>query len=363
MSRDRARQRFVDLTAVAVWIAYTSSYAIAFALSGMPIFTAIRGALTNSIPDALVAIAAFRISRAIDRSQPAVQGLLARHAPRAIVLIVLAAASKGLLLWFDVVIVARVRFQFNPGLVFWYTFTSALVYVTVAAATHAWLIGKRLREEEANAVRAEALRAKAEIAALRAQLNPHFLFNTLHSVLGLVRRDPALAEAALEKLGDLLHYATRVHRNGVDWIALRHECDFVDTYLDLEAIRLGDRLRVVRNLDESALDCQVPTFSLQPLVENAVRHGIAPRAEGGQIVVGARLQPDGNRLRLEVCNDGAGQRSSESEEGGLGLRVLRERLDALYRGTASMTAGPTSGGGYSVVLTLPVVARDTEINE
>ena len=363
MSRDRAPQRFVELTALAVWIAYTSSYAITFALTGLPVWTAIRAALANSIPDAMLAIAAFRVSRAIDRGHRAAHGLVARHAPWAALLIGVTVLIKNLLLWFDYVIVAGTRFQLNPAVIFWHTFLSALVYVTVAAATHAWLIGQRLREEEANAVRAEALRAQAEIAALRAQLNPHFLFNTLHSVLGLVRRDPALAEAALEKLGDLLHYATRVHRNGVDWIALRHECDFVDTYLDLEAIRLGDRLRVVRNLDEAALDCQVPTFSLQPLVENAVRHGIAPRAEGGQIVVGARLQPDGNRLRLEVCNDGAGQRSSESEEGGLGLRVLRERLDALYRGTASMTAGPTSGGGYSVVLTLPVVARDTEINE
>jgi hypothetical protein len=98
----------------------------------MPVFTAIRGALTNSIPDTLIAIAAFRISRAIDR-QPTAEGLLARHVPRAIGLIVIAAASKGLLLWFDVVVVARIRFQFNPGLIFWYTFTSALVYVTPAA--------------------------------------------------------------------------------------------------------------------------------------------------------------------------------------------------------------------------------------
>jgi two-component system, LytTR family, sensor kinase len=363
MSRDRARQRFVETAAVTVWIAYTSSYAIAFALSGMPISTAIRGALTNSIPDALLAIAAVRASWAIERRHPAGQGLFAQHAPRAIVLIMVAAGSKGLLLWFDVVIVARTRFQFNPGLVFWYTFTSLLVYVTVSSATHAWLIGKRLREKEANAVRAEALRAQAELAALRAQLNPHFLFNTLHSVVGLVRRDPALAEAALEKLGDLLRYATRVHRNGVDWIALRHESEFVDTYLDLEAIRLGDRLRVVRNLDTSTLDQRVPTFSLQPLVENAVRHGIAPRAEGGQIAISAHLQPDGRRLKLEVCNDGQGSGAAESEEGGLGLRVLRERLDALYRGAASITAGPTPAGGYSVVLTLPVNTGALGVNE
>jgi two-component system LytT family sensor kinase len=363
MSRDRVRQRFVEAAIVAVWVAYASSYAITFALSGMQISVAIRGALANSIPDALLAIAALRTSRAIDRGHPAPHELVARHAPKAIVLIGLAAASKGLLLWFDYVIVARIPYQFNPALAFWHTFLSALVYVTVAAATHTWLIGQRLREEEANAVRAEALRARAEIAALRAQLNPHFLFNTLHSVLGLVRRDPALAEAALEKLGDLLHYATRVHRNGVDWIALRHECEFVDTYLDLEAIRLGDRLRVVRKLDESTLDQRVPTFSLQPLVENAVRHGIAPRGEGGQISIASHLQPDGRRLRLEVCNDGGKQASTDSEEGGLGLRVLRERLEALYRGTASMTAGPTSGGGYSVVLTLPVNTGDVEVSE
>ena len=363
MSRDRVRQRFVETAAVAVWIAYTSSYAITFALSGMAISIAVRGALANSIPDALLAIAAFSTSRAIDRGRPAPQELLARHAPKAAGLIGLAAASKGVLLWVDYVIVARMPYQFNPALAFWHVFLSALVYVTVAAATHAWLIGNRLREEEANAIRAEALRAQAELAALRAQLNPHFLFNTLHSVVGLVRRDPALAEAALEKLGDLLRYATRVHRNGVDWIALRHECEFVDTYLDLEAIRLGDRLRVLRNLDTSTLDQRVPTFSLQPLVENAVRHGIAPRAEGGQIAISAHLQPDGRRLRLDVCNDGQGSDAAESEDGGLGLRVLRERLEALYRGAASMTAGPTPSGGYSAVLTLPVNTGPLEVNE
>src|SRR5262245_8510447 len=362
MSRDRVRQRFVETAAVAVWIAYASVYAITFAFTGLSIPVAIRGAFANAVPDGLLALAALKTSRLIDRDRPAVHELLPRHAARGIVLITLAGALKILLLWVDT-IVARQPFHYNAGITTWQIFLSALVYVTVAATSHASLISRRLQEEEANAVRAEALRAQAELAALRAQLNPHFLFNTLHSVVGLVRRDPALAEAALEKLGDLLRYATRVHRNGVDWIALRHECEFVDTYLDLEAIRLGDRLRVGRNLDTSTLDQRVPTFSLQPLVENAVRHGIAPRAEGGQIAISAHLQPDGRRLRLEVCNDGQGSGAAESEEGGLGLRVLRERLDALYRGAASMTAGPTPSGGYSVVLTLPVNTGALEANE
>ena len=247
----------------------------------------------------------------------------------------------------------RQQFLWSPGVVAWQLFLSALIYVAVAAASHVSLIADRLRDEEAHAARAEALRVRAEMAALRAQLNPHFLFNTLHSVIGLVRRDPALAESALEKLGDLLHYAIRVHRDGVDWTALRLEWQFVETYLDLEAIRLGDRLQVVRHVDEAALDHLVPTFSLQPLVENAVRHGVAPRAAGGRISIDARR--DGEMLRIEVSNDGTGARAApESAEGGLGQPVLRERIAALYHGTARMTAGPTDSDGYRVVLTLPL---------
>ena len=150
-----------------------------------------------------------------------------------------------------------------------------------------------------------------------------------------------------------------MHRDGVDWTALRHEWEFVETYLALETIRLGDRLQLVRHVDDSALDLLVPTFSLQPLVENAVRHGIAPRAAGGRISIEAHLEPDA--LRLEVSNDGGGDSTLEKDEGGLGLRVLRDRLEALYRGGARMTAGPTANGGYRVVLSLPLTTGDDEV--
>jgi hypothetical protein len=350
---------FLTLAAAAAWLVYAGIYALTFALSGMPIAVAIRAGLANAIPDGLLAVATFAMSRRIDRGRGASRQLLRLHVPRAIVLVGSAAAGKTALIWFDVAIVHRMAFQFTPGLGAWQVFLSALIYIAVASTSHAWLIDRRLREEEAHAVHAEALRARAEMAALRAQLNPHFLFNTLHSVLGLVRRDPALAEAALEKLGDLLHYATRVHRDGVDWTALRNEWEFVETYLALETIRLGDRLQLVRHVDDSALDLLVPTFSLQPLVENAVRHGIAPRAAGGRISIVAHLEPDA--LRLEVGNDGGGGSALEKDEGGLGLRVLRDRLEALYRGGARMTAGPTANGGYRVVLLLPLTTGDDEV--
>ena len=341
------------IAAAAAWLVYAGIYALTFGLSGMPIGLAVRGGLANAIPDGLLAVAVVVAARRIERDRSTSARSVRIQAIRAGVLVPIAGASKMLLIWLDTLL-HRQTFIFSPGVVTWHVFLSGLIYIVVAASSHAWLIGRRLREEEAAAARAEALRARAEMAALRAQLNPHFLFNTLHSVLGLVRRDPAKAEAAIEKLGDLLHYAIRVHRDALDWTTLGREWEFAQAYLDLEAIRLGDRLEVVRRLDESALDRHVPTFSLQPLVENAVRHGIAPRAAGGTVSIEARM--DGDTLQLEVNNDGDGRAvAPEPEEGGLGLRVLRDRLEALYRGNARLVAGPTGEGGYRVLMSLPRV--------
>jgi hypothetical protein len=348
------------VAAFAAWLLYAGIYALTFRLAGSPIGVAIRAGFANAIPDGLLALTCVALSRRLDRESGFSSARALRlHALWGGFLVVAAAAGKLFLIWLDFVVIHGERYVPPPSIIAWHVFLSALIYLAVAAASHAWLIARRLREEEANAVRAEALRARAEMAALRAQLNPHFLFNTLHSVLGMVRRDPELAEAALEKLGDLLRYANRIHRDGVDWIALRNEWEFVETYLALERIRLGDRLDVACQMPVTVLDHPVPTFSLQPLVENAVRHGIAPRAAGGQISIDARLEIDS--LRLEVSNDGnASGASPESDDGGLGLRVLRDRLDVLYRGAARMAAGPTAGGGYSVVLTLPLSAGDAE---
>jgi len=343
----------VAIAASSAWILFIAVYAVIFALSGIPISRAIRGAFANGVPDGLLALAVFRTARRLDAPRVGARWLLLAHLSRAFVLVGLASAAKTLLLWIDVMAMGGEEpFRLVAGVVAWQTFVSALLYATSAAASHVWMIDRRLREEEARASRAEALRARAQLSALRAQLNPHFLFNVLHSVLGMVRGDPALAEAALENLGDLLRYAMRVHRDGVDRTALRHEWEFMETYLGLEKIRLGDRLQVALRADQAALDQAVPTFSLQPLVENAVRHGIAPRAAGGRISIDARIEDDALRLEVRDDGDGGGTVTPEAE-GGMGLRILRDRLDVLYRGRARMTAGPREEGGYRVVLILP----------
>jgi len=349
----------VAVAAISAWVLLVAVYAFIFSLSGIAIGRAVRGALANGIPDGLLALAVFEAARRVDAGRRGAKLLSARMAG-ACGLVGAAFAAKTLLLSLDVALFGSEQpFRLNPGVIAWQAFVSALIYTASASAARAWLIDRRLREEEARAARAELFRSRAELSALRAQLNPHFLFNVLHSVLGMVRGDPALAESALESLGDLLRYALRVHREGVDRTALRHEWEFMETYLRLEQIRLGDRLRVSRHAEEDALDHSVPTFSLQPLVENSVRHAIAPRATGGKISIEARIE--GSALRLEVSNDGDGMSAAGTEEeGGMGLRVLRDRLDVLYGGKARLSAGPTEEGGYRVVLMLPAGGNGRE---
>jgi predicted nucleic acid-binding protein len=348
---------WIATAAASAWILLIALYAVIFALSGIPIGRAIRGGFANGIPDGLLVLAMFRGTRRIQTARPA-REILFTHLVRGLALVGLAAGAKTLLLWIDVTLTRGAEsFRLFAGVIAWQIFVSTLLYVASASAAHVWAIDRRLREEAARTARAEALRARVQLSALRAQLNPHFLFNVLHSAVGMVRRDPALAESALESLGDLLRYALRVQRDGMDQTLLRDEWEFMETYLRLEKIRLGDRLEAVLRAEDGALDRAVPTFSLQPLVENAVRHGIAPRTAGGRVSVEARIE--GDALRLEVSNDAEpGGPSAEGgrppeDEGGMGLRILRDRLDVLYRGKARMTAGPAGPGGYRVVLLLP----------
>jgi LytS/YehU family sensor histidine kinase len=223
-----------------------------------------------------------------------------------------------------------------------------LIYGTVAGLSYAWHNAAAGREAAERAARAEALQARAQLEALRNQLNPHFILNTLHALLGILRREPAVAEEALERLGDLLRYSLRVQREGLDEVTLREEIDFVRAYLDLERLRLGERLRVELDAPPEALDALVPAFALQTLVENAVRHAIAPRAGGGRLALRAR--PAGGGLRIEVEDDGRGAPSGPSVDGqGIGLALLRERLSAIYDGRADLSLIRTEGGTRAVL--------------
>ena len=215
--------------------------------------------------------------------------------------------------------------------------------------------GQRRNQQQQEALlAAEALAARAQVGALRAQLNPHFLFNALHSLAPLVRHDPRAAEAALDRLGELLRYALDDNMRGD--VTLEDEWMFVRNYLALEQLRLGHRLRVDARLDEEALDQLVPSFLLQPLVENAVRHGLAPLTRGGTIAIVARV--DSHRLLISVSDDGAGAVEHDVREAaGLGLRSLRERIAVRYEGAARMEVNTSPGSGMRVGLVLPLLGE------
>ncbi len=200
----------------------------------------------------------------------------------------------------------------------------------------------------ARAARAETTAARSQLAALRGQLNPHFLFNALHTVVQLIPVEPARAGEAAEQLAALLRSASEEDR---DLVPLREERAFVERYLALEAMRFGERLRWRIDVDPRAEDAVVPSFVLQTLVENAVRHGAAPREETTTITLTARVA--GAQLLIEVSDDGEGSESAAVEKGGTGLRRLRERLAALYGGDATLVTRSAPATGFTATVRLP----------
>lgn len=208
------------------------------------------------------------------------------------------------------------------------------------------------RSGEVASARLEAQLSDARLAALRQQLHPHFLFNSLNAVTVLVRdRDWEGAEHAVHLLAGLLRDALRT--GGPDRVPLARELDFVSRYLELEKLRFPDRLRVVRDVPAELGDARVPVLVLQPLVENALRHGIAPSASAG--VVTLRARGDGGRLVLAVEDDGRGPGTEGARGGaGVGLSNVRERLRVLYGDRASLTLEARPGGGAVATVSLPL---------
>lgn len=210
----------------------------------------------------------------------------------------------------------------------------------------------RVQESRAVAAREAMLRAQAEATAVRARFNPHFVFNTLHSLLLLVRAEPETAERAIEDVAALIRYASRLEKEELDQVPLEEEMAFARRYLALEELRLADRLRVSWDVDESLGRTRVPAFSLQTLLENAVKHGVAPRPSGGMVRVGA-VREDGVVV-LSVEDDGAGADAAEVDEsGGRGLRLLRERVRVLYGGEGRMSWRTRPGAGFRAEIRVP----------
>jgi two-component system LytT family sensor kinase len=198
---------------------------------------------------------------------------------------------------------------------------------------------------------------QARMEALQSQINPHFLFNTLNSISSLVRRDPDSAREMIVNLGNILR---RLLRKGDSFVPLREEIEFLDDYLDIEVARFGnEQLKVVKELEPTTLDHLVPSMILQPLVENAVKHGFASKVDAGSIHI--RSRDAGHRIVIEVEDDGVGMPvagSSASSGTGIGILNVTERLQVVYGDAAEITIQSQPGRGTLVRLVLPVLQAE-----
>jgi LytS/YehU family sensor histidine kinase len=229
------------------------------------------------------------------------------------------------------------------------TFMDVLAYGALVGMAHAVHFYRRYRERERRALYLESNLTKARLHALQAQLQPHFLFNTLNAIVTLLRRDPKAAENTLMSLSDLLRLA--LSRSQEQEIPLRDELLFLERYIQIQQTRFGERLAFETNVEGAALDCLVPTLMLQPLVENAVQHGIEPAGSAGMVrVLGRRKE---GRLIVEVADNGAGLGANGSANGGIGLSNLRQRLSGLYGADHTLDISSPPEGGTKVRIGLP----------
>jgi LytS/YehU family sensor histidine kinase len=218
--------------------------------------------------------------------------------------------------------------------------------------SYAAIARNRVREE-----RLRELAARSELKALKAQINPHFLFNALNSISALISSDPDAAQQTLERLAGIFRGTLLASEKGS--VLFRKEMELVDAYLDVERARFGKRLKVEESIEAGARDVLVPPLILQPLVENAVRHGISPTVEGGTIRIEARVV--GDRLSIVVHDDGEGTGLIELEQmlaGGYGLRNVRDRLATRFGPGEWFKFESSRETGTRVELTLPLDDRE-----
>jgi LytS/YehU family sensor histidine kinase len=258
-----------------------------------------------------------------------------------------AAAAGGLILggiaW---VVAAELKIDATGHLPLWFG-VGALLYLLSTGLHYAALAAEQSRQSEARVAEARTLAREAELQALRLQVHPHFLFNSLHSIAALASVDGARAREMCIRLADFLRISLSLGSRPT--IPLGEELDLARNYLELERVRFSDRLRVEIDIEPGCENCAVPTLLLQPLVENAVKHGIAGLVEGGTIRLEARRDAHGAIITVTNPFDAA---APPPERLGVGLAQVRRRLEVRYGAAARLDTG-TASGVYRVVVRMP----------
>jgi len=230
------------------------------------------------------------------------------------------------------------------------------IYGLLLLLNQVFRVLRRFREGELRASRLQTQLTRAQLEALKMQLQPHFLFNTLHSISALLHRDPDAADRMIARLGDFLRLT--LDNSGAQEVSLRKELEFLTCYLEIERVRFQDRLTTRLDVDPGALDAPVPNLILQPIVENAIRHGVAQTRGAGRVEISAKRE--NGSLRIRVRDNGPGLRAiTRPDDGlreGLGLSNTRARLEQLYGAAHRFELENAPDGGLLVTLEIPAAA-------
>lgn len=240
----------------------------------------------------------------------------------------------------------------------WYSPSDMLsVGFGTTSAVGMWVWIHQFRQQREQRTRLQLALREAELSALEAQINPHFLFNCLNSIRALVAENPARAQDMITRLANIFRY--NLHREPAHTVPLSSEVEVVEDYLALESVRFEDRLRVKFAISPDAGQAMVPSMLLQALVENALKHGIAPRPSGGELLIRAEHRQDATMIEVENSGqlaEPAASESTTSEPGGVGLNNTRERLRILYGGRASLQLRNRDGGWVVATVLIPAQA-------
>jgi signal transduction histidine kinase len=320
---------------------------------GFNVVSALGGTLRNAGPAFVLLLPVWAYTGWLEKRGFGVTRVLLNHAGMAMVFAGATQAASFLLiaLWRD----WGAAFDARNRWFIWQGMFVMLMYWAAAGGFTAYRAVQKARAEAAATAQAQTLLARTELAALRNKLNPHFLFNTLHSIIALTRRDGPRAEKALLMFSDMLRYVLHTEKSGVDHVPLQQELDFTRDYLALEALRLGPRLTVDWQLDDTVLGVPVPALCVQPLVENSIKHAFSPRSEPGRLTIKVSRLQNPAQLRVEVADNGPGcTPESLSGGSGLGLKTVSRRLILQYGETAALRTDSQPGAGFAVSFKLPL---------
>ena len=346
------------------WVPLATVYLVATEtdgdwLRGFDLWSALHGTARNLGPAFVLLIAVWPYSGWMERRQFSPLRLMVNHGGMALVFSWSWHALIYAVIWASQGLEQAERARANWFI--WQTMWGMMLYWAAAGGFTAYRAVQRARLEAAASAQAQALLARTELAALRNKLNPHFLFNTLHSIIALTRKDAGQAEQALLVFSDMLRYVLDTEKAGRDQVPLQQELDFTRAYLDLEALRLGHRLQVRWEVDDAALGLPVPALSVQPLVENSIKHAFNPRSAPGQLRITV-LRDDGARqLRLRITDDGPGcAPATLASASGLGLRTVQRRLALEHGSRGGLRISTAPGAGFSAEITLPIDPADVD---